>query len=617
MLSSGGEIPLYLHGQAASFWLTDRMEHAPHGAAQTSKSTAAASANLRGGRLVIRGATQTPNTINISQSDDVLVVDVNGQSSIFALTKVRRILVYGGRGDDTITLADSVTQCSRIYGGAGNDTITGGAGNDTIRGNGGDDSLAGGGGADRFYGGRGADCITLHLTEDRVMGRGREDQIGYDVPQIPGQDPSGPVAPGDDDNTGDGGDTGGVPDPGVPADGDDTDDSGLTPVVVDPAHEVASSINEFTWDLYAQLSQQSGDIFFSALSASAALTMAAAGARGDTLTEMLQVLHLSDDPHGAFGQLLEELQSTGDGFPELRIADAIWTQQGMTLQDRFVSILTNAYKSQAATIDFEADPEAARALINDWAADQTNQRITNLLPSGSITEQTRAVLANAVYFLGNWARPFAAEATSNGEFTTESGEKILTPLMHQDSYFSYYGSDDLQVVELPYQGGKQSMVIFLPRRVDGLMALEGQLTDANVATWLGKMTYQDVALTLPKFNITTPTFSLTQALVDLGMRKAFGDADFSGITSDEPLQISDVLQKTYITVAEKGTEAAAVTAVLVGNSSIGVWGPEPVSFRADHPFVFAIRDNQSGSIVFSGRVEAPQAPTASQELPAS
>jgi serpin B len=256
-------------------------------------------------------------------------------------------------------------------------------------------------------------------------------------------------------------------------------------------------------------------------------------------------------------------------------------------------------------VDFIGAAEASRKTINAWVERQTKEKIKNLIPKGVLDSMTRLVLTNAIYFKGNWARQFKEDQTKDAPFILADGRKIETAMMNQTAEFGYMEVETLQGLELPYVDKELSMIILLPKALDGLGGLEEALNQENLSQWLARLYRRKVVVSVPKFKATSQ-FSLASVLTSMGMKDAFtSDADFSGINGRKDLFISAVIHKAYVDVNEEGTEAAAATGVTMKLTSIGP-SRTPV-FRADHPFLFLIRDNYSGSILFIGRVINPKA----------
>ena len=371
---------------------------------------------------------------------------------------------------------------------------------------------------------------------------------------------------------------------------------------------IVNGNNQFALDLYGRLRIRDGNVFFSGFSISSALAMVSVGARGATAEELARTLRVPIGDarvHGLFAGVQRDVSSSAKQGSELLIANALWTQSGLPILPDFQSTATKTYGAGLTPVDFRRAPEKARSAINAWAERETRDRIKDLVPEGLITPLTRVVLTNAIYFKGVWKQPFPPAATRPDSFRLPRGERLDgVPFMTQSGRFRYLASDGLQVLDLPYGSGEQSMIVVLPTRVDGLAELETRLTAGRVAELVATMTEDEVIVVLPRFKFTAE-FLLKQALSGLGMTRSFAarQADFSGITAAEPLVLSEVIHKAYVEVNEKGTEAAAATAAAVMTTSIR---RQPAVFRADHPFFFVIRDNTTGSLLFAGRFVVPR-----------
>ena len=372
---------------------------------------------------------------------------------------------------------------------------------------------------------------------------------------------------------------------------------------------VVEGNNAFAVDLYSQLRSQSGNLFFSPESISTALAMTYAGARGDTALEMAKTLHFTLPPdrlHPAMGALLSDLNAAHNGY-QLHVADALWAQQGYTFRDDFLKLNKSDYGAGFNQVDFNGATEAARLTINQWVEKKTENKIKDLLQPGVLDKTTRLVLTNAIYFKGDWQMPFDKDRTEVEDFHLSRTQTVKAPLMHDRDSFNYLNGGMFQALEIPYKNDELSMIVFLPNNVSGLPAFEKSLTASGMRQWLGQLhPASDVILTLPKFKMTRQ-FKLQQTLGAMGMALAFGkSADFSGITGSRDLFISEVIHKAFVDVNEEGTEAAAATAVMMPEMAMQArTPPPPIVFRADHPFIFLIRDNRSGGILFMGRVIDP------------
>jgi serpin B len=406
--------------------------------------------------------------------------------------------------------------------------------------------------------------------------------------------------------------------PGLPPLADNSSIAGSTTNV--PNDDVVAN-NNFAFDLYSRLANQPGNLFFSPYSIETALAMTWAGARGETADQMSKVLHLSGDAgdiHAGFAALIKNLnageQPAGDflhdaelrGIPyQLFMANSLWCQQGYPFRDDFLKIVRDQYDAGLNQVDFVGATEPARQQINDWVAKQTQDKIENLIPRGGIDALTRLVLANAIYFKGHWRMEFDKSQTQAAPFYSNPSQTISVRTMNVQDRFGYTETENLQMLELPYFAEKMSMIVLLPKKVDGLPKLEQSLNAARMDQLLAQMQAREVNVFLPKFKLTSQ-FSLADTLHSMGMADAFSpQADFSGISSLPSLYIGAVLHKAYVDVDEEGTEAAAATAVIAVASAVEPPRPSPVIFRADHSFLFFIRHDQTGAILFMGRVTSP------------
>ncbi len=383
----------------------------------------------------------------------------------------------------------------------------------------------------------------------------------------------------------------------------------------------------FAVDVYQQLNktQANDNLFLSPFSISTIMGLTAAGARGNTLVQMNKVLHLSDLEaiHAGVSKITHQLTDMQGGKKpyQLSIANALWEDQTNPFKPDFLALSQKYYDlSGLTTLSFKDNPEAARALINKWVEDKTQTRIQELLPPRSITADTGLVLTNAIYFKGEWVTPFDPIPAGRGRptpvFYVTATKTVQPTNMQITSEYPYFENTDLQAVSLPYKavpgvGNAQqvSMVIVLPKKRDGLAALEKTITPEALAQWTTALAATRIAVTLPKFTITCPT-KLTDTFKTMGMADAFSEltAHLEGISTPPPgkvLFISDVFHKAFIKVDEKGTEAAAATAV-VGGLGGGMPRPVPI-FRADHPFFFFIRYEPTNSILFMGHLVDPSA----------
>jgi len=369
----------------------------------------------------------------------------------------------------------------------------------------------------------------------------------------------------------------------------------------------------FAFELYRAIKEKEGNLFCSPYSISLALAMTYAGARGETAQQMadtLQFMLEQDKLHPAFNWLDAELASRGEGAAgkdgegfRLNIVNAIWGQKDYEFLSSFLDVLAENYGAGLRILDFITEAEKSRVTINDWVSDQTEGRIEDLIPEGAIDEWTRLVLTNAIYFNAAWKYPFDKHMTADGPFYLLDGGQVSVPMMKQTESFGYTEGEGYQAVELLYDGGELSMVILLPE-AGNFEAFEETLNAQQVDAIINDLQNTQVALTMPRFEFDSE-FSLKDTLAGMGMPIAFsGAADFSGMTGNPELFISEVVHKAFVAVDEAGTEAAAATAVIMELTAV----PEPpVEVTIDRPFIFLIRDIDTGAILCVGRVMNPGA----------
>ncbi len=393
---------------------------------------------------------------------------------------------------------------------------------------------------------------------------------------------------------------------------------------------VVEGNSKFALALFAELRAKEGNLFFSPYSISTALAMTYAGAQGRTEAQMSKVLcfptalrDVGRDPnkgpialksterawtkerfHSQFGAIIKDLNARGEkGNYELAVANALWAQEGYGLLNEFIKLVEENYGGGLNEVDFVKATESARKTINTWVEKKTNDKIKELIREGVLDSMTRLVLTNAVYFKGNWASQFDKEKTREEPFALSVDKTIDVEMMNHTADFNYMETEDFQALEMPYVDNELSMIVLLPSRSKAFGDFEETLKAEDLLSWLGEMRKREVIVSIPKFKMNS-RFNLVSVLKSMGMVDAFsGNADFSGISGKRDLSISSVIHQAYVDVNEEGTEAAAATAVTMKLTAIGPsWTPV---FRADHPFLFLIRDNHSGSILFIGRVVNP------------
>jgi serine protease inhibitor len=361
----------------------------------------------------------------------------------------------------------------------------------------------------------------------------------------------------------------------------------------------------FAFELFSRINSDNPgqNVLVSPFSISSALAMTYAGARGETEAQMARTLHFAaqDKLHPAFRQVDDTLSGSCRDDCKLYITNALWGQSGYKFKSDFRELVKKFYDGGFRETDFSGDPDGSRITINKAVEDATAGKIKDLLAKDDITELTRLVLTNAVYFKDSWESRFDEGATATAPFYKSPGATVNAQMMHQQGRFMYAKPvDGLQMLELPYSGNALSMVVLLPEHdVDGLAS---RLNYDDVVRWLKQMHPSEVKVSLPRFKFNA-RYGLNSVLTDMGMPDAFDDmkADFSGLTGKKGLYITAVIHQADIEVNEEGTEAAAATAVVIGTKSM----PMITEFNADRPFVFMILHKATGAILFIGSVKDP------------
>jgi serpin B len=398
------------------------------------------------------------------------------------------------------------------------------------------------------------------------------------------------------------------------------------------AESIATAVNALGVDLYrAQAARSDGNLLLSPYSIQTALAMVYAGADGETKVEMERVLHLAGadevvaDGFASFGRQLVAMTEEskrrvalaktrgGPSTPvEVTVANRLFVQAAYPLRRPFISLLADRYRSPLEQLDFYNAPEKSRTAINHWVEEQTGRMIRDLIPSNGVLSDTRVVLANAIYLHAPWEYEFHDKATRLEPFYVKGKESADVPTMIQTATYGYWVQVEFMAIQVPYAGGALSLLILLPTTLNGLADLEKKLTNDLLAK-LAKIPRCEVILHLPKFRIEPPTVPLGSVLQQLGMKTAFdrprGSANFDRMAQrkpDEYLYLSEVFHKAYLALDEKGTEAAAATAVAVAAAPAAVAREAPPVVRVDHPFVFAIQHVASGTCLFLGRVIDPR-----------
>lgn len=378
--------------------------------------------------------------------------------------------------------------------------------------------------------------------------------------------------------------------------------------VTDELRSAAAASNQLAFDLYGRLKTGDDNLVFSPAGLAVTLAMAQEGAAGETEREFASVLHAEAEnsaPAAGFGELNASLNSSGYGY-RLRSANRIWGSEQYPFAAGFLKRTNKTFGADLVNLDFSDSADAAET-INDWVSEQTNGKIENLVGPKSFNKLTRLVLTNAVHFKGRWDHEFWKKRTEDAPFHVTADREVRLPLMYAKGDFQYGELEGKQIIELPYaRDDEMSMIVILPEEV-GLDRLEATLDAAKLGKWLAALNHREVEVFLPRFK-TTSRFELASALEKLGMSSAFDmkAADFSGMSSEPGLFISQVVQKAFIAVDEEGTEAAAATELAEAAGAIAEEDPpKPAVFRADRPFIYLIRDRRTDAILFLGRIVDP------------
>ena len=372
--------------------------------------------------------------------------------------------------------------------------------------------------------------------------------------------------------------------------------------------EVVTANNQFAIDMYQQINGKSEqvdeNVFFSPYSLSTAMAMLYAAAEGETKAQIQKTFHYPApailNPNSA--ALYNQFNKPNPDY-KLATVNDLWMQQGLRPNQNYLDTVQRYYSGQVTALDFEGSPDPARQTINKKIAEKTKQMIPELLPKGSIKSDTAVVLTNAVYFKGDWTLPFTAERTSAEPFYNAIGRASTVQMMQQQSYFDYYEDKHIQVVQLPYKGDDLSMLVVLPKLNHKLamQQLAKSLSATKIKQWRSGLVRQEVNLHLPKFKLDA-RYQMKKLLADMGMPKAFNNgAEFNLYADGPPIKLDEVYHQAVVTVDEKGTEAAAATAIVGMYTGMSY----PVEFKADHPFMFVIKDNKTDAILFLGQVNKP------------
>jgi|SaaInlStandDraft_4_1057021.scaffolds.fasta_scaffold00073_24 serpin B len=382
-------------------------------------------------------------------------------------------------------------------------------------------------------------------------------------------------------------------------------------VIPEDFDSVVDGNNQFAVDMYNKLKNDGDNVFFSPYSISSALAMTYEGANGETAEEMRNVLHFPEDGvelRSSFAQLYNLLNKPDKKY-KLSTANALWAEQTYSFLPEYLGLVEQYYGGKTTNLDFKEETEKSRKIINKWVEDKTEDKIKDLIPKGVIRQDTRLVLTNAIYFFGDWNKKFKKENTEERDFFVSEDEIIDVDMMFMVYGFNYVKEDGVQILEIPYKGKELSMLVVLPK-LGEMDLLEQQLTGEKIAEWNNNFEGKSVRLSLPKFKFEAKVM-LAKTLQQMGMPTAFSPvADFSGMDGTKLLNIDQVIHQAFVAVDEKGTEAAAATAVVMKETMAMPMDEEPekpIEFKANHPFIFLIQEKSTGSILFMGKVNDPLA----------
>ena len=381
------------------------------------------------------------------------------------------------------------------------------------------------------------------------------------------------------------------------------DDTGASPEGIE---SVVNANNQFAFDVYSEFKEESENenIFFSPYSISVALTMTYEGAKGQTAEEMQSVLRVPKDDNlrkANFAKIINEINKEDKKY-KLSTANALWPRIDFQLLKEYQNTIEKYYGGRATPLDYAGDPEGSRQIINSWIEDKTEDKIKDLIPSEFLKPFTVLVLTNAIYFKGIWVLQFNPKETKEESFKTDDGEIVKVPMMRlvgKNEKFNYAETEDLQILEMLYDGEDLSMLVILPKE-NKLEKIEKELSIEKLSEWKSMLKEQKIDIYIPKFKLETKYF-MADTLKKMGMPTAFdSSADFSGINGVKGIWISKVIHQAFVDVNEEGTEAAAATAVIMIEMA-----PTTPEFQADHPFIFLIQEKETGNILFMGKVANP------------
>ncbi len=377
--------------------------------------------------------------------------------------------------------------------------------------------------------------------------------------------------------------------------------------IADNLQLLAKTNNQFGIELYQQLKSKEKNLFFSPFSIYTIFAIAYAGSDKQTKKEIAKVLHFPSKEkylHISFSKILSYFNNISKKTPiNLNVINSLWAQKDYNFSKTFINLIKKYYNVSLSFVDFTKNIKSVEEKINIWIQNKTHKKIKTIITPGMITPLTRLIFCNVIYFKAPWYLRFNIENTIEDDFYVSLKEIIKVPMMRKESYFKFKDFGEFRAIELPYENNILSMIIFLPNRVTGLADLENKLTFYNVKKWINELmnSYErKVLVYLPKFKITYE-IKLAKILAKIGLNHLSKDANFTKATKIENIFIGKILHKTFINVNESGTEVVATTLPILFGSSI----KKPVWFKVNHPFLFLIRENKTGTILFIGRIINP------------
>lgn len=379
------------------------------------------------------------------------------------------------------------------------------------------------------------------------------------------------------------------------------------------SYNIVKGNNEFALEIFKMVNEKDKNIFLSPFSISTALGMVYAGARNETAKEMAGVLHFNDDiekSNNLFKSIIDNTNKKNTKDLTINVANRLFGSKEYKFDTSYLKTCEQKFYAPLDQLNFKGDLENSRKKINTWVEEKTNDKIKELLKKGVLTPETKLVLVNAIYFYGDWLSQFDSSNTNKREFYTSETSTIKHEFMYQEHGYQYMENDKFQAIRLPYKGNQFYMEIYLPKSKTGVSDFEKEFNFENYSKWENLFTFEKVQLSLPKFKLTCD-FDLSDILKKMGLVNSFSDeADFlnMSLNKDEALKIDKVIHKAFIDVSEKGTEAAAATAVVMIATTSAAYQPikQVKIFNADHPFIFLIKDNKEGSILFMGKINQPK-----------